>query len=269
MRLLANSKSKGENQEKSPAKKKLSELARTLKRIDVRAAFKTIRAAFTLVVDRSTLACVASGAVACVLASLLIERCDFARSVAFLSYSIPQVGWVALSCCLTAMLIAECICRVVAGARRCLPFPVFLIIAALAAIFGSVASPLFATFPPVAMLLFRILCPEQLYYPRPYKKQPPITLYELFNIVRLAFFVLVFSIVILSASSGFSNMASTELVYGGFVIAIFFLWRMQKRRGYVAGGRFVASSVFRCLWMFGWLALFLIVRFSILAMAAS
>lgn len=106
MKLLANSKSKGENQEKSPAKKKLSELARTLKRIDVRAAFRTIRAAFTLAIDRSTLACVASGAVACVLASLLIERCDFAWSVAFLSYSIPQVGWVTLSCCLTAMLIA-------------------------------------------------------------------------------------------------------------------------------------------------------------------
>ena len=269
MKLLANTKSKGENQEKSPAKKKLSELARTLKRIDVRAAFRTIRAAFTLVVDRSTLACVASGAVACVLASLLIGHSDFARSVAFLSYSIPQGGWVTLSCCLTAMLIAECICRVVAGAKRRLPFPVFFVIAALAAILGSVVAPLFATFPPVAMLLIRILCPEQLYYPRPYKKQPPITLYELFNIVRLAFFVLVFSIVLLSASSGFSNMASTELVYGGFVIAFFFLWRMQKRRGYVAGGRFVASSVFRCLWMFGWLALFLIVRFSILAMAAS
>lgn len=178
-------------------------------------------------------------------------------------------GWVTLSCCLTAMLIAECICRAVVGTRRRLPFPVFLVVAALAAIFGSVASPLFATFPPVAMLLFRILCPEQLYYPRPYKKQPPITLYELFNIVRLAFFVLVFSIVLLSASSGFSNMASSELFYGGFVIAFLFLWRMQKRRGYVAGGRFVASSVFRCLWMFGWLALFLIVRFSILAMTAS
>lgn len=269
MKLLANSKSKGKNQEKSPAKKKLSELARTLKRIDVRAAFRTIRAAFTLVVDRSTLACVASGVAACSLASLLIEHSDFARSVAFLSYSIPQGGWVTLSCCLTAMLIAECICRVVAGAKRHLPFLVFFVVAVLAAILGSVAAPLFATFPPVAMLLIRILCPEQLYYPRPYKKQPPITLYELFNIVRLAFFALVFSIVLLSVSSGSTNMASSELVYGGFVIAFLFLWRMRKRWGYVAEGRFVASSVFRCLWMFGWLALFLIVRFSILAMAAS
>ena len=118
MKLLANPKDKGGNQEKSPAKKKLSEFARTLKKVDVGAALRTMRAAFALAVDRSTLACVASGAAACALASLLIERCDFARSVAFLSYSIPQFGWVTLSCCLTAMLIAECICRAVAGTRR-------------------------------------------------------------------------------------------------------------------------------------------------------
>lgn len=118
MKLLANPKDKGGNQEKFPAKKKLSEFARTLKKVDVGAALRTMRAAFALAVDRSTLACVASGAAACALASLLIERCDFARSVAFLSYSIPQFGWVTLSCCLTAMLIAECICRAVAGTRR-------------------------------------------------------------------------------------------------------------------------------------------------------
>ena len=79
MKLLVNPKDKGGNQEKSPAKKKLSEFARTLKKVDVGAALRTMRAAFALAVDRSTLACVASGAAACVLASLLIERCDFAR----------------------------------------------------------------------------------------------------------------------------------------------------------------------------------------------
>ena len=54
MKLLVNSKSKGEDQERSPAKKKLSEFAPTLKKVDVGAALRTMRAAFTLAVDWST-----------------------------------------------------------------------------------------------------------------------------------------------------------------------------------------------------------------------
>ena len=93
MKLLVNSKSKGEDQERSPAKKKLSEFAPTLKKVDVGAALRTMRAAFTLAVDWSTLACVASGAAACVLASLLIERCDFARSVSLIFDSSGWLGY--------------------------------------------------------------------------------------------------------------------------------------------------------------------------------
>lgn len=43
MKLLANPKDKEGNQEKSPAKKKLSEFARTLKKVDVGAALRTMR----------------------------------------------------------------------------------------------------------------------------------------------------------------------------------------------------------------------------------
>lgn len=179
----------------------------------------------------------------------------------------------------TAMILCGCIVR---SAHRSLR-GWRLNAAVLAGVVLSVglaccASPLVATFPPYAGFACRLICPETLYYPRPYlatvctavgegeSGSPKVSSRFLKGEVMALVLVAILSTATCS-SAAFSllseglNGAAGCLFLSLLVIVALCVRYVLGCRKEMPVGRIVAAVAFRCLWLYFWFCFALMIVF--------
>ena len=142
---------------------------------------------------------------------------------------------------------------------------------AASALSGCLLAPLCAAFPPVALLLCRINCPERLYFPRPYslaesrKRKLPVAAEDLLSMLEVCLVDCVFlSEYSFQIQAQGADGAVMWPLFGGLAIVLIYIWRVSGLRGSVAKSAKVSNTVFRCAWYVGWLLVALIALFSYL-----
>lgn len=148
---------------------------------------------------------------------------------------------------------------------------VLAILGLLVAVISVPVAALFAAFPACALLLCRLNCPEQLYFPRPYalaarkRDRAPIDIEKLASLVAACCICIVLCGEFYhQLSLQNANGALLWSLFGSLAIVIGYLRHLAGLRDGIPTVTKVENALFRCAWYIGWLHLILIVVFSYL-----
>lgn len=216
--------------------------------------------------DRTTASCVISGVVALFLAYWLLDEIAVLRNAALYSGEFNH-EYLSASYYIDSMLIAEAVCRISTDGEHNLSLVSLLLMVALSAVIGCLIAPFVTAFPPIVIFLLRILCPEALCYPRPYRRAARVLdVYELLSVARavLCFLVVASGLALNVEVSGMDGIM-TCFVLGCLIIVAVYIFRIRGRRGDVPFLRHIASGLFHCSLMTTCLALVLMLPFSSIA----
>lgn len=216
--------------------------------------------------DRATMSCAISGAVALLFAICLFDESVVLQSAVLYSGEFKH-EYLKASYYIDSMLVSEAVCRIIADDGRALSLVSRLLTVTLSAVIGCLIAPFITAFPPVVVFLLRILCPEALCYPRPYRRAVRvIDAYELLSVIRatLCFLVVASGLALNVKMSGMNGVMNC-FVLGCLVIVTVYVFRIRGSCGDVPLLRRAASGLFHCSLMTTCLALVLMLPFSSIA----